>query len=249
MWGSKTKTDTNLVRLSDSGSFKVAQGDFDVRGWPVIGSDGEKIGKVHDLVFDKVKEKVRYLEIDIDTTFPAVIDKNILVPIGLATIHGENRVVAVKEISQTGLKDYPPYNGEKITRDYEYGIRDFLLHGSAPAQGHYTDRLSPQRQSQEAGKIYSEQDYHKIVHERDLAVSQRDQANEETNRIKKDYNDLKSRYSLLENKFKSNFKEEEYNTPAAGQQVPLSQSMDDSTDDFYSNRYFDCDEFEKGVKC
>lgn len=54
-----------LVHLEGSG-YKVADGDPDVRGWEVIGSDGRRIGEVDDLLVDTAAMKVRYLEVRLD---------------------------------------------------------------------------------------------------------------------------------------------------------------------------------------
>ncbi len=47
----------NLVKLSDAGDLRVAEGNEDIRGWEVRGSDGDKVGKVKDLLVDPTQFK------------------------------------------------------------------------------------------------------------------------------------------------------------------------------------------------
>jgi uncharacterized protein (TIGR02271 family) len=54
-----------LQRLSKSSEYEVAPNEADVRGWTVVGRDGEKIGKVDDLLVDPARMKVAQLEVDI----------------------------------------------------------------------------------------------------------------------------------------------------------------------------------------
>lgn len=55
-----------LVHFDDLDDFKIADGEPDIRGWDVRGTDGEKIGKVEDLLVDTSAMKVRYIEVRLD---------------------------------------------------------------------------------------------------------------------------------------------------------------------------------------
>lgn len=55
-----------LARLHELNDFKVADGDPDVRGWPVRTSDGQRAGKVDDLIVDTGAMQVRYLDVELD---------------------------------------------------------------------------------------------------------------------------------------------------------------------------------------
>ena len=54
-----------LQRLSDTGDFQVAPDQPDVRGWSVVGGNGEVIGKVDDLLVDPGRMKVVELDVDV----------------------------------------------------------------------------------------------------------------------------------------------------------------------------------------
>jgi uncharacterized protein (TIGR02271 family) len=54
-----------LQRLSKSSDYAVAPNEVDVRGWTVVGRDGERIGEVDDLLIDPARMKVAQLDVDI----------------------------------------------------------------------------------------------------------------------------------------------------------------------------------------
>ncbi len=53
-----------LGRLHD---YQIVDGDPDVRGWAVLGSDGVQVGEVSDLLVDTDAGRARYLDVAIDT--------------------------------------------------------------------------------------------------------------------------------------------------------------------------------------
>lgn len=55
-----------IAPLKDLADFRVASGDPDVRGWKVIGSDGQTLGEVNDLLVDTAALRVRYLDMKLD---------------------------------------------------------------------------------------------------------------------------------------------------------------------------------------
>lgn len=55
-----------IVPLSDLHGHKVASGDPDVRGWPVVAGDGRTVGRVDGLLVDTAKMRVRYLDVILD---------------------------------------------------------------------------------------------------------------------------------------------------------------------------------------
>ena len=54
-----------LQRLSKTSDYQVAPHESDVRGWTVVSKDGEKIGKVDDLLIDPGRMKVAKFEVDV----------------------------------------------------------------------------------------------------------------------------------------------------------------------------------------
>jgi hypothetical protein len=113
-----------LVHLDDMGDFQVADGDPDIRGWDVRTADGEKIGKVKDLVVDTGLMKVRYIEATIDKdVLNATEDRHVLLPIGSARLDDDEDDVYLSSaiIDPSTL---PPYDRTSLSREYEMTVRD-----------------------------------------------------------------------------------------------------------------------------
>lgn len=66
-------SDSRIVPLSELHSYKIASGDPDVRGWPVVAGDGKTIGQVDGLLVDTVALKVRYLDVALGSGEGAVV--------------------------------------------------------------------------------------------------------------------------------------------------------------------------------
>jgi uncharacterized protein (TIGR02271 family) len=109
-----------LIPLSKAEGYRVAENNEDVRGWDVRGNDGEKLGKVNDLLIDTGIDKVKYLEVKVDRGLGGN-DRNVLIPIGAARLADDDDVVLV-DAGKDALRDYPDYTGQQITSDYETSL-------------------------------------------------------------------------------------------------------------------------------
>jgi uncharacterized protein (TIGR02271 family) len=114
----------NLVRLSDQHDLKVAEGNEDIRGWEVRGSDGDKIGKVKDLLVDPTQMRARYLDIELKGGLFGG-GRRVLVPVGQARLADDDDAVLL-QIGASQLQDYPEYDGSTVSRDYETSLRSRL---------------------------------------------------------------------------------------------------------------------------
>jgi len=91
----------HLVELGGS-DFEIADGEPNIKGWDVENQQGKKIGEVDELLFDPQSLKVRYLVVDLDDNELGVEDdKKVLIPIGIAELHGDNRSVGDSDDSTT----------------------------------------------------------------------------------------------------------------------------------------------------
>ncbi|QHT71214.1 DUF2382 domain-containing protein [Rhodocytophaga rosea] len=104
--------------------YKVSDEDPDVRGWDVIGRDGEKLGEVEELIVDTSAMKVRYLdvEIDDDLTVADEDDRHVLIPIGAVNLDHENKFVIAPNLTDQSITSIPAYHGEEISRDFEHKL-------------------------------------------------------------------------------------------------------------------------------
>ncbi len=72
-----------IAPLGALDDFQVAQGYPDVRGWKVFSSDGQEVGKVHELLIDVDNLRTRYLDVRLAQAIAATPgDRDVLVPIG-----------------------------------------------------------------------------------------------------------------------------------------------------------------------
>lgn len=80
-----------LQSLRDMGDYEVSREDTDVRGWTVVGADGQRVGTVRDLIVDTSRMKVEYLDVG-----PTGNDATeIRVPVSSARIDTQKREVVV----------------------------------------------------------------------------------------------------------------------------------------------------------
>lgn len=58
----------SVTPLSKLHNYRISEGDPDVRGWEVLGADGRMIGTVDDLLVDTEALRVRYLDVNLDSS-------------------------------------------------------------------------------------------------------------------------------------------------------------------------------------
>lgn len=118
-------SDGVLVHSRDLDGFKVPKDEPDPRGWDVRATDGSKVGKVEDLLFDTGERRIRYLEIALDKDFAKETARNYaLVPIGQARLDNDKDNVVV-DMSTADLTSIPRYDRERLSRDYETSLRSW----------------------------------------------------------------------------------------------------------------------------
>ena len=123
-----------LRRLRDLTEFEVADGNPDVRGWAVRGSNGQALGTVFELIVDPEAMKVRYLDVELATRLNLSEHENhILLPIGAASLDDDGDNVFVPALNAESVLSYPPYAEIQIAREYEEAMLRALGKGSAHA--------------------------------------------------------------------------------------------------------------------
>lgn len=110
-----------LIPLSDADHLKVADGNEDVRGWEIRTDDGERIGKVKDLIIDPNVMRARYLDAQLDSKLFGG-DRRVLIPIGAARLEDDDDAVVVN-LSRDEIAKSPPYEGHGFTSEYESSLR------------------------------------------------------------------------------------------------------------------------------
>ncbi|HVG11556.1 MAG TPA: PRC and DUF2382 domain-containing protein [Flavisolibacter sp.] len=133
MAGEKDRT-TRLQKLSGS-DFEVVDGQPDIRGWEVKDDAGKKLGEVDELIFDYQSRKVRYLVLDLDGNEYDLEDREVLVPIGIAELHGDDDDVILSGVTAAQLQSLPEYDEDNFDTEHEVSTRNVFggLGGAALA--------------------------------------------------------------------------------------------------------------------
>lgn len=135
-----TNDKRNLFYLHELSDYKVASKDPDVRGWDVKDADNRVIGKVDNLLVNKRKDRVVYLDVEVDET---IIEANhdpygtpsntgvhefinkdgenhIIIPIGLVRLDEDQKFVYTDSINhQTFSETKRMEKGQVVDRQYE----------------------------------------------------------------------------------------------------------------------------------
>lgn len=173
-----TEANYQLRKLSNLKDYRVTKEDPDVRGWFVVGTDRQRLGKVHDLILDPEVRKVRYLEVKLEPELLANKEnRHILIPIGKARIDRDDDIVLVDTLDVNRVRFYPVYTGEPVTRDYEHALRE-ALHEDSHQHTHTEHRVQEERGIQDEEPLY------KMQRERDIARSERDILRSEVEMLK-----------------------------------------------------------------
>lgn len=108
---------SNLMPLNRLDDFKVADGYQDVRGWSVVGHDGEKIGKVDDLLVDTNARQVRYLGVDLDRGLLSGRSHsgNVLIPIENVQLDRKDKV-HLTSLGRNEIFSLPTYEAGSFGR-------------------------------------------------------------------------------------------------------------------------------------
>lgn len=133
----------NLYNLNELPNYKVADDYIDVRGWEVKDKNNRTIGVVNHLLVNKRAQRVVYLDVEVNA---ALIEKghetyqipaneglheflnedgedHLIIPIGLAFIDDENKVVTTNEIGSSIFNQAKRFKkGHPIDFDYELDL-------------------------------------------------------------------------------------------------------------------------------
>lgn len=122
-----------VAALSHLGDFEVADGVPDPRGWDVVAADGEKVGKVHDLVVDTAAMRTRYLDVTLDKDIAEEGDRDILIPIGAARLDENDDRAVLNSMTLAQIAALPAFAHGKITREYEDALLAAIRGGATVA--------------------------------------------------------------------------------------------------------------------
>jgi len=105
-----------LRRLSEIEEYDVAGGEPDIRGWPLVDTNGRRAGTIEDLLFDPDEKKVRYALLRPQGQPTAPLTP---IPVGLLEIAGDTQEVHTPTLSRDDLQALPPYYPGHFNRPEE----------------------------------------------------------------------------------------------------------------------------------
>lgn len=114
-----------------SSEFEMSSGEPDIRNWKVIGLQNQELGRVTELLFNEVSHRVRYLIVNLMGKPLNLISRSILIPIGMADLLKEEKVVLLKGITIGHLASLPTYEKGKISRETELAVRETFSPGNS----------------------------------------------------------------------------------------------------------------------
>lgn len=135
----------HLHRLEELSDYKIASGYPDVRGWEVRDLNNRVIGKVSGLLANVEKEKIVYLDVEVDETIidaghdpygrPAnkevkefINEKgenHVIIPIGLAELNEDREYVSTATIDHRTFAETKRFDSNTpIAREYEVIVLD-----------------------------------------------------------------------------------------------------------------------------
>lgn len=128
----KVVVNETLQELRASG-YEMAKGEPDIRGWKVINSLNQEIGKIKEVLFDVKSRKVRYLLVDLNGKPINLLSRDVVIPIGLAELDEKENIVFFPDVTVGHLASLPEYTKGKITYQTERLIRDVFIPGDSAA--------------------------------------------------------------------------------------------------------------------
>ena len=104
-------TDKKRLQEFSRSGFEMVKGQPDIRNWQVISSDGNRLGKITELIIDTVAQRVRYLVVALaDNKVLQLEKRTVLVPIGFAQLHPADDSVILTDVTPYQLRALPRYD-------------------------------------------------------------------------------------------------------------------------------------------
>lgn len=119
-----------LAPLSDVSELAINSELPDVRGWRALSADGVTVGRVRELIVDRIAGRVRYLELELTGELGDRPGQRILVPVGLTALDPHEDAVRVLTVTAGNVRTVQRYNGGTLTRSYEMELHRSVLGAS-----------------------------------------------------------------------------------------------------------------------
>ena len=112
--GPHVRPGVRLVPLRELDHYDIADGEADIRGWPVQTVGGREVGQVTDLLVDTTTDEVVMLDVDL-----AGSDRHTLAPLRAAQVDRARRVVVMDSADLREVSDFPSLSRHEPLTDEE----------------------------------------------------------------------------------------------------------------------------------
>ena len=112
--GDDLEPEAPLSRLSYMPGWRVAEGEADIRGWPMRLDGDDTTVEVRDLIVDHTARRARYVVIA-----PRGVDEARLLPVGYVHIERDRETACASGLTLDDVLDLPAYDGGGVSRDFE----------------------------------------------------------------------------------------------------------------------------------
>jgi len=101
-FGPHLREGMHLAPLKELDGYRLADGEPDIRGWPVQTLSGRKIGEVDDMLVDEATGEVVLLDVDLEGT-----KRRTLAPVRAVQLNRERRIVLIDSIELRDAEQLP----------------------------------------------------------------------------------------------------------------------------------------------
>ncbi len=197
----KVVVNETLQELRASG-YEMAKGEPDIRGWKVINSLNQEMGKVQEVLFDTKSRKIRYLIVYINGKPINLLSRDVIIPVGLAELDEKENLVFLPDVTVGHLASLPEYKKGEVTYQTERLIRDVFIPQNSAAAEKLADIESQEHPEREAFYNNDYFDENRMYKRRKNENEIRERVNENDDRYKDDsgrYVRSKSEVSDIDN--------------------------------------------------
>lgn len=130
---------SNHLQELGGSDFEIVDGQPNIKGWEVLGPEGQDLGAVSELLFDESSRKVRYIVLDLAENEWNLEERDVLVPIGLAELDNERDEVVLPFVSPEQLAALPDYSKDSVSLETEMTIRSIFMNADPVASAAVQD--------------------------------------------------------------------------------------------------------------
>ena len=116
----ENRTKINHLKELNHSDYKIAENQPNIDDWKIVDKTDKRVGKVHDMLFDKDRMKVRYIITNLKDGEIMNEDRKVLIPIGQAQLNTSKKRVIVPNITKEHLTTLPKYDkADNLTQEDE----------------------------------------------------------------------------------------------------------------------------------